>query len=263
VKEDLGGYYQDFNSLAYLAKSLKETFVYDGMYSQHRNRYHGRPVGNQSQHRFVGFIQNHDQVGNRAIGDRVAQTVGPDRAKIAAALVLLGPFIPLLFQGEEWAASTPFQYFADHDDPELARLVSEGRKREFAAFGWDPANIPDPEKRETFERSKLNWDELSASNHAEMLAWYRDLIRLRRSTPSLNNGEPGNTSATFDEERKWLCMRRGSVIVACNFSEENQSVPGHSHINLLLASRPGIYIQNQAISLPPESVAILSVDDQP
>jgi maltooligosyltrehalose trehalohydrolase len=263
VKEDLGGYYCDFNSLAYLAKSLKETFVYDGMYSQYRNRHHGRPVGNQSQHRFVGFIQNHDQVGNRAIGDRVAQIVGPDRARIAAALVLLAPFIPMLFQGEEWGASTPFQYFADHDDPELARLVSEGRKREFAAFGWDPANIPDPEKRETFERSKLNWNELSGSDHAEMLAWYRDLIRLRRSTPSLNNGEPGNTSASFNEEQKWLCMRRGSIIVACNFSEENQSVPSHPESNLLLASRPGVEIQDHTVVLPPESVAILSLDEQP
>jgi maltooligosyltrehalose trehalohydrolase len=263
VKEDLGGYYRDFNSLAYLAKSLKETFVYDGMYSQHRNRHHGRPVGNQSQHRFVGFIQNHDQVGNRAIGDRVAQIVGPDRARIAAALVLLAPFVPMLFQGEEWAASTPFQYFADHDDPELARLVSEGRKREFAAFGWDPANIPDPEKRDTFERSKLNWKEMSGSDHAEMLAWYRDLIRLRRSAPSLNNGEPGNTSASFNEEQKWLCMRRGSIIVACNFSEENQSVPTHPESNLLLASRPGVQIQDHAVALPPESVAILSLDEQP
>jgi maltooligosyltrehalose trehalohydrolase len=262
VKEDLGGYYCDFNSLAYLAKALKETFVYDGMYSQHRNRCHGRPVGNQSQHRFIGFIQNHDQVGNRAVGDRLSDIVGPDRAKIAAAVVLLGPFIPLLFQGEEWAASTPFQYFADHEDPELARLVSEGRTREFAAFGWDPKTIPDPEKRETFDRSKLNWKEISGSGHAEMLTWYRDLIRLRRTTPSLNNGEPGNTSATFDEERKWLCMRRGSILVACNFSEENQSVPGYPQMNLLLASHPGVDIQKQAMALPPESVAILSLDEQ-
>src|SRR3569833_1065034 len=137
VKEDLGGYYNDFNSLEYLAKSLKETFVYDGMYSKYRDRHHGRPVGNLSQHRFVGFIQNHDQVGNRAVGDRLSETVGLDRAKVAAALVLLGPFTPLLFMGEEWAASTPFQYFADHEDRELARLVSEGRLEEFARMGWD------------------------------------------------------------------------------------------------------------------------------
>jgi len=261
VKEDLGGYYNDFSSLEYLAKSLKETFVYDGMYSQYRNRHHGRPVGNLSQHRFIGFIQNHDQVGNRAIGDRLCETVGVNRAKIAAAIVLLAPFTPLLFQGEEWAASTPFQYFADHEDKELARLVSEGRKREFASFGWDPARIPDPEKRETFERSKLNWNELSQSAHAEMLAWYRDLIRLRRSTPSLNNGEPGNTSASFNEEERWLCMRRGSIFVACNFSNEERTAPGYPPMNLLLASRPGVSPQERSITLPPESVAILLLPD--
>jgi maltooligosyltrehalose trehalohydrolase len=259
VNENLGGYYCDFNSLEYLAKTLKETFVYDGMYSQYRNRHHGRPVGNLSQHRFIGFIQNHDQVGNRAVGDRLCEVVGVDRSKIAAALVLLGPFTPLLFMGEEWGASTPFQYFADHEDKELARLVSEGRKREFAAFGWDPAIIPDPEKRETFERSKLNWDELSKTTHAQMLAWYRDLIRLRRTTPSLNNGEPGNTSASFNEEQRWLCMRRGSIIVTCNFSEEEQSTPGYPHMNLLLASRDGVTLQEKSVKLPPESVAIISL----
>ena len=259
VNEDLGGYYCDFNSLEYLAKTLKETFVYDGMYSQYRNRHHGRPVGNLSQHRFIGFIQNHDQVGNRAVGDRLCEVVGVDRSKIAAALVLLGPFTPLLFMGEEWGASTPFQYFADHEDRELARLVSEGRKREFAAFGWDPAIIPDPEKRETFERSKLNWDELSKTTHAQMLAWYRDLIRLRRTTPSLNNGEPGNTSASFNEEQRWLCMRRGSIIVVCNFSEEERTTPGYPQMDLILASRDGVTLQEKSVKLPPESVAIISL----
>jgi len=259
VNENLGGYYCDFNSLEYLAKTLKETFVYDGMYSQYRNRHHGRPVGNLSQHRFIGFIQNHDQVGNRAVGDRLCEVVGVDRSKIAAALVLLGPFTPLLFMGEEWGASTPFQYFADHEDRELARLVSEGRKREFAAFGWDPAIIPDPEKRETFERSKLNWDELSKTTHAQMLAWYRDLIRLRRTTPSLNNGEPGNTSASFNEEQRWLCMRRGSIIVVCNFSEEERTTPGYPQMDLILASRDGVTLQEKSVKLPPESVAIISL----
>jgi len=261
VNEDLGGYYCDFNSFEYLAKSLKETFVYDGMYSQYRNRHHGRPVGNLSQHRFIGFIQNHDQVGNRAVGDRLCEAVGVNRAKIAAALVLLAPFTPLLFMGEEWGASTPFQYFADHEDKELARLVSEGRRREFAAFGWDPAKIPDPEKPETFQHSKLNWDELSQSMHAEMLAWYRDLIRLRRCTPSLNNGEPGNTSASFNEKERWLCMRRGSVVVACNFSDEERSTPGYPQMNLLLASRDGVRLQEKSVKLPPASVAIISLPE--
>lgn len=262
-KEKPGGYYVDFGSLAQLAKALEHTFVYDGVYSSHRKRMHGRPVGNLSQHRFLGFIQNHDQVGNRAIGDRIAQIAGINRAKIAAALVLLGPFVPMIFQGEEWAASSPFQYFADHDDPELARQVSEGRKREFAAFGWDPASIPDPEELQTFERSKLNWKELAHSTHAEMLRWYRSLIQLRRSTPSLNNGEPGNTTVSFSEQQNWLCMRRGSILVACNFAESNQALSNEADAELLLASEPRITLDRQVLSLPPDSVAVLSTRTRP
>jgi maltooligosyltrehalose trehalohydrolase len=259
VREDLGGYYDDFNSLEYLAKALEQTFVYNGIYSAYRQRVHGRPVGNLSQHRFVGFIQNHDQVGNRAIGDRLCEIVGIDRAKIAAAFVLLAPFIPLVFQGEEWASSSPFQYFADHDDPELARLVSEGRKREFAAFGWDPAAIPDPEKQQTFEASKLNWNELPDAPHAEMLDWYRSLIQLRRSRACLNNGEPGNTTADFDEEQNWFSMQRGSIVVVCNLGEASQSVPVPEGAELALASTPNMAVEANAISLPADSVAVLSV----
>jgi len=111
-------------------------------------RVHGRPATNVSRHRFIAFIQNHDQIGNRATGDRIGEVVGRSRAKIAAALVLTSPFIPMLFQGEEWAATSPFQYFANHEDPEMARAVSEGRKHEFEAFGWKPESIPDPENRE-------------------------------------------------------------------------------------------------------------------
>ena len=154
------GYYADFGTLEQLAKSIERTFVYDGIYSRYRRRIHGRPTYALSQHRFLGYIQNHDQVGNRAVGDRISHIAGLERAKIAAALYLLSPFVPMLFQGEEWAASTPFLYFADHDDPELARAVSEGRKKEFAAFGWDPASIPDPENQATFDASKLNWEEV-------------------------------------------------------------------------------------------------------
>ncbi len=182
------GYYADFGALEQLAKSLERTFVYDGIYSRYRRRIHGRPTYALSQHRFLGYIQTHDQVGNRAIGDRISHSAGMERAKIAAALYLLSPFVPMLFQGEEWAASTPFLYFADHDDPELARAVSEGRKQEFAAFGWDPASIPDPENQQTFEASKLNWDEVQVGEHAEILAWYQALIRLRRTTPCLKDG---------------------------------------------------------------------------
>jgi maltooligosyltrehalose trehalohydrolase len=251
------GYYADFGSLAQLAKSLEHTFVYDGIYSRYRNRVHGRPAAHLSQHRFLGYIQNHDQVGNRALGDRIADIAGLVRAKIAAALVLTAPFVPMLFQGEEWAASSPFQYFADHGDAELARLVSEGRRREFAAFGWQPESIPDPEKKETFERSRLKWEESKQAPHAEMLAWYRQLIQLRRSTPELNNGEPGNTRVEFDEEEKWLRVIRGAVRVFCNLDKSVRTFPIGEGSTLLLASRPDIERNNGSLSLPADTVAIV------
>jgi maltooligosyltrehalose trehalohydrolase len=259
-REEGRGYYRDFGSLAQLAKALEKTFVYDGGYSQYRHRRHGRPPTNLSQHRFLGFIQNHDQVGNRALGDRVGQITGCERAKIAAALVFLAPFVPMIFQGEEWAATSPFQYFADHDDLELARQVLEGRKREFAAFGWDPAIVPDPEKRETFLRSKLKWDELVEAPHRAMLEWYRSLIRLRRSTPCLNNGEPGNTTVTYNEEQEWLCMSRGSIVVACNLSETERSLPPISGARMVLASKQGSRTDDGALLMPAESVVIARTD---
>ena len=256
-REKPRGYLADFGTLHALAKAIEETFVYDGIFSRYRNRVHGRPARRLSQHHFLGFIQNHDQVGNRAIGDRISEFAGFDRARIAAALVLLGPFVPLVFEGEEWAASSPFQYFADHEDPELARQVSEGRRREFAAFGWDPKSIPDPEKPETFLRSKLNWDEVSQPAHAEMLAWYRELIRLRRATPILNNGEPGNSTVTFNEEERWLSMKRGSIAVVCNISNKERTVAVEVAAELILASKIGVRIESGRAILPPDSVAVL------
>jgi maltooligosyltrehalose trehalohydrolase len=251
-------YYADFGSLGQLGKALERTFVFDGIYSKYRKRVHGRPAGNLSQHRFVGFIQNHDQVGNRAVGDRLSESVGIDRAKIAAAIVLLGPFVPLLFQGEEWAASTPFQYFADHDDPAMARMVSEGRKREFAAFGWNPDSIPDPEKPETFQRSKLLWSEVTQPEHAEMLDWYRQLIQLRHSTPSLNDGEPGNTRVTYDQAEMWFTMQRGSIRVFCNLDKSERSFPVNAGARLILASRSSRSVKGESLTLPPDAVAVIS-----
>ena len=256
--EERNGYYADFGSITQLAKALEQTFVYDGIYSDYRRRMHGRPVGNLSQHRFLGYIQTHDQVGNRAVGDRISHIAGMERAKIAAAIYLLSPFVPMLFQGEEWAASAPFQYFADHNDKELARLVSEGRRREFAAFGWKPESIPDPESPETFKASKLDWNEVSESSHAEMLEWYRALIRVRRATPSLNNGGPGNVRVTFDEEKKWLCIERGTVTTLCNLGAQDCSLPVSKSGSIELASRDGIEIANNTIKLPPDSIAVVT-----
>ncbi len=251
------GYYADFGSLGQLAKALEHTFVYDGIYSKYRKRVHGKAPHNLSQHRFLGFIQNHDQVGNRALGDRLHQAAGLDRAMIAAALVLMSPFVPMIFQGEEWATMSPFLYFADHKDPALARAVSEGRRREFAAFGSEADSIPDPEKPETFLRSKLNWGEAHEGEHAHMRAWYRDLIRLRRSTPSLNDGEPGNTLVQFDEADQWLTLERGEILTHCNLGARERRFPAPKGSKLLLCSRPGLAVQGSTLGLPPDSVAIV------
>jgi maltooligosyltrehalose trehalohydrolase len=196
-------------------------------------------------------------VGNRAQGDRISHVAGMERAKIAAAVYLLSPFVPMLFQGEEWAASNPFQYFADHQDRELARLVSEGRKREFAAFGWAPETIPDPESPKTFGASKLNWRELSHGEHAAMLGWYRALIRLRRSAPCLNNANPGNVQVEFDDEKEWLRITRGTVSIFCNLGPGEIALPVPQSSTIELASYDSIRIAGNAIRLPGNSVAVL------
>ena len=255
------GYYEDFGKLEDLAKSLTEAFVYDGRYSGFRQRSHGRPVEGLSAQHFIGFIQNHDQIGNRATGDRLEHIVGMDLAKVAAGIVLMSPFVPMLFQGEEYAASTPFQYFADHDDAELAKAVSEGRKREFAAFGWKPEEIPDPEKWETFERSHLDWSEVGTGKHAEMFAWTRSLIALRHSTPSLNDGDFSHMSVQFDEEKRWLTMNRGTVRVVCNLGGEAVELPNMNGHRILLASSPDIKLSSAAVQLPKHSLAVLLRED--
>ena len=174
-----------------------------------------------SAHHFIGFIENHNQAGNRATGERLNHLVGTECAKVAAGIALTAPFVPMLFQGEEFAASTPFLYFADHDDPEMAKLVSEGRKKEFAAFGFAEKKIPDPEARETFQRSKLNWQEVDERGHREILEWYRTLIQLRRKSVSLNDGNMGHIKVRYSEEQRWLTMDRGGVRTLANLGQQD------------------------------------------
>ena len=252
------GYYGDFGSMARLAKALTKTFVLDGVYSPYRRKSHGRPVEGLSMYRFVGFIQNHDQVGNRATGDRLEHIVGLERAKAALGLVMTSPFIPLLFQGDEFAASSPFQYFAHHEEPEMAKAVSDGRKREFAAFGWRPEEIPDPESQETFERSKLRWDEVDKGHHAEMLDWCRKLIALRRSAPSLNDGEARQIQVQFNEGRRWLVMERGKMSILCNLGDEPMFIEDVKGLRMVLRSSEDIVEQEAGVMLPPAGLAVLS-----
>jgi maltooligosyltrehalose trehalohydrolase len=256
------GYYGDFGSFEKFVKALTHVFVYDGEYSPYRRRKHGRPVDGLSAHHFVGFIQNHDQVGNRATGDRLEQIVGMECAKVAAGIVLTAPSVPLLFEGEEFAASTPFLYFADHEDPEMAKAVSEGRKREFAAFGFGAQEVPDPEARATFERSRLNWQEVEEGRHKEMLEWYRALIRLRRSSACLNDGDMGHTKVRCNEDERWLVMDRGGVQVLVNLGHEAAGFDVPEGFRVALVSREGIGVSGGRISLPANTLAVLSTESE-
>ena len=231
------GYYADFGSLGQLAKALRQAFVYDGDYSPHRRRRHGGAPTGLASSAFLGYLQNHDQIGNRAAGERSSALLGTGRLKIAAAVVLCSPFVPMLFQGEEWGASTPFRYFTDHGDPRLGRLVSEGRRREFAAFGWSPDDVPDPQDPETFRRSKLDWDERDRSPHAELLDWHRQLIGLR---PGI---EGAGVHVRYDEDARWLVLERGTLSVVCNLADGEQAVPMAEGTDQVI--------------VPPESVRVL------
>ncbi len=217
------GYYADFGSLEQVAAALRRAFVYAGEFVPDRGRRHGRvPVGIPGW-RFLGYLQDHDQIGNRAQGERSSHLLSPARLQIAAALVLTSPFVPMLFMGEEWGATTPFQYFTDHDD-ELGRAVSEGRRSEFASFGWSPEEVPDPQDPATFERSRLDWDERTSGHHADLLAWHRRLIAFRRSHPELTDGRLDLVDVTVGDDQQSLTMRRGRVEVAVDLDADTVSV---------------------------------------
>ena len=250
------GYYADFAGFEDVARAFERVFVYAGRYSGFRGRAHGRaPTGLPGYH-FVGYLQNHDQIGNRAEGDRSSHLMGIGRLKVGAALVLTAPFVPLLFQGEEWGASTPFQYFTDHEDPMLAEAVTRGRREEFAAFGWEAAAVPDPQALATFDRSRLDWTERMHEPHASLLEWHRALIRVRRATPALRDGRLGTVRACAD----WLVLERGPIAVACNIGGERRHVPiGQTRsAAVLLASAPEVRTVDDGVELPPDTVAVLS-----
>jgi maltooligosyltrehalose trehalohydrolase len=254
---ETSGYYEDFGSLGQLATAIRRGFVFAGDYSKHRDRRHGRPLPSSVVgHRLLGYAQNHDQIGNRATGERLATLLSPAGAKVAAALVLTSPFTPMLFMGEEWAASTPWQYFTDHQDAQLAAAVRSGRRNEFKAFGWKPEDVPDPQDPATVRRSTLNWNELAASPHADMLAWHRDLIALRRAWPELANGRFDQVEVDVDENRRVIVVRRPAITVAANLSAQRQAVEVEA-TSILLASMDA-ELRGTSLTLPPESVAIVA-----
>jgi len=255
------GYYCDFGSMRALVKTLTRVFFHDGTWSAFRGRSHGRPVDllRIPSFRFLGYLQDHDQVGNRATGDRISAGLAPGLVKIGAGLVLTSPFTPMLFMGEEWAAATPWQYFTDHTDPELARAVAAGRRAEFAAFGWGPADVPDPQDEATFYRSKLDWAELDEAAHRDILAWYRELIALRRAWPDLTDPRLDRVQADYDESRRWLVLSRGRLRVVVNLSEQAQRLPlGRPGTAVLAASTQGVVLDGTDVSVPAVCLAVIS-----
>jgi maltooligosyltrehalose trehalohydrolase len=267
------GYYVDFGRIGQLAKAFREGYIFDGQFSEFRQRYHGRPTGDLPGSSFVCCLQDHDQVGNRAFGERTAALVGPDLLKVGAALVLLAPFVPMIFEGEEWAASTPFLYFTDHQDPELGEAVRQGRRSEFPLTGG--AQVPDPQALETFLRSKLDWSELAREPHRSVLEWHRQLMALRRREPDLRTLDRKVVSTSFDEEDRWLAVRRGRFTVAVNFAGVRQAVPLECPASLELASADDVVVEEASsgsgsdgraggaggacrVWLPPRSVAVMA-----
>jgi maltooligosyltrehalose trehalohydrolase len=255
---DRDGYYEDFGPLPLLAKALRQAWVYDGTYSRYRRRVFGRSPAGLSGGQFVVCTQNHDQVGNRAAGERSSALMSDGRLRVAAALLLTSPFVPLLFQGEEWGAGTPFQYFTSHTDPGLASVVSAGRREEFSTFGWDPAAVPDPQDLSTFARSRLDWDELFLERNASLLAWYAELIALRRRVPALTDPRLDRVETTCDPDLGWLEVRRGPVVVAANLGSNDWSFRAGPDAELLAASDHRIGRKDESLILPPDTVAILT-----
>ncbi|RPK89716.1 malto-oligosyltrehalose trehalohydrolase [Streptomyces sp. ADI98-10] len=265
------GYYADFARapLAALAKTVTSAFFHNGTYSSFRGRTHGRPVdvSRTPAHRFVGYAQTHDQIGNRALGDRPAASLSPGLQACAAALVLTGPFTPMLFMGEEWGARTPWQFFTDHTDPELAEAVRNGRRREFGAHGWSEEEIPDPQDPATRDRSCLDWSEPEREPHARLLAWYRRLIALRRTLPDLHDPDLASVKTAFDEDARWLAYRRGDLRIAVNLADRPAAIPLGSGRHRRVGGRvlaawgpveaPGA---DGVLHLPPESCVVLADD---
>ena len=221
------GYYQDFGRLEYLVKAFREGFVYSRQYSRYRQRRHGVSSRDIPAERFVVFAQNHDQVGNRMLGERLSRLTSFEALKLAAGFILLSPFIPLLFMGEEYGETAPFLYFTSHSKPELVEAVRRGRQEEFSTFQWQ-GELPDPQDEATFLASKLNWQWRSESQHHILAEFYRELIRLRRAIPALAYLSKDGLEVKGFAQQKLLFLRRwakdSEVVMVFNINKDQASV---------------------------------------
>jgi maltooligosyltrehalose trehalohydrolase len=250
------GYYADFAPLGALAKAWGQGFFHDGTFSTFRGREHGARIPDDvPAARLVTFGQDHDQIGNRAAGDRLSATLPPRRLALAAVLTLATPYTPMLFMGEEWGASTPWQFFTSHPEPELGRATAEGRIAEFERMGWDPDVVPDPQDPATFQHSKLDWDELGEPAHRRLYALYRELIALRRTLPELGGAVLGDLSAEADETSRTIALRARDVVVFANLGDDDWTVPADE---LLFRTDDDVYSNADGdLTLPPDSAALV------
>ncbi len=248
------GYYVDFGPLPVLAKALTGAFVHDGTWSTFRGHEHGFAVPEAVPgDRFVVYLQDHDQIGNRAVGDRISLT--PGLRKVGAALYLLSPYTPMIFMGEEYGASTPWPFFCDHAG-DLGEAVRTGRRAEFARHGWRAEQVPDPQDPATFASAKLTWEE----QDADLLGFYRALLTLRKDRKDLSDGRRDALAMSWDEQARWLVMTRGDVAVACNLSGDRQAVPlPGSPQRVLLASAEGWVFGDGRVETEGESVVVLEL----
>jgi maltooligosyltrehalose trehalohydrolase len=254
------GYYADFADagITGLAHVFTRAFFHEGTWSSFRQRGHGAPVDTRRipGHRFLAYLQNHDQIGNRATGDRLSQTLSPGLLACGAALVFCSPFTPMLFMGEEWGARTPWQFFSHFPDESLRDAVREGRRREFAEHGWGDTEVPDPNADATFLDSKLDWDEPAQEPHATLLRLHRELIALRKAWPELSDPWLDDVGVGGDDTARTVVLHRGALRVACNLAAEAVTLDMQAPIErILLASEP-VKGDGTALTLPPESFAV-------
>lgn len=251
------GYFADFDSLGALAKVLRGGFFHDGTFSSFRGRDHGAPIdaATTPSWRLVTCTQNHDQVGNRAAGDRPSQYLDDRSLAIDAVLAMLTPFTPMLFMGQEWGASTPWQFFTAHPEPDLGRAVAEGRLSEFAKMGWDTDTVPNPQDVATFERSRLNWSDLEDPRHQRLLELYRSLALLRRSNPEFTAAS-FPSAVEFSESERWLWFERGDLAVVINFADDERAVPLLAK-EVVFKTAEGTRIEGATTVLPARSAAVV------
>lgn len=260
VSGERQGYYGDFGSLECLAHTLGHGFFHAGTYSTFRGRTHGRPLDLRRVpgSSLLAYTCTHDQVGNRARGDRPGHYLDHGQLAVKAALVLAAPYTPMLFMGEEWGASTPFRYFTSHPEPELAAGVTEGRRREFGAHGWD-GEVPDPQDPATFRQSKLDWDERLRGEHARLLDCYRSLIALRRSRTELTDPWLDRLHVDYDEDERWITVHRNTLRIVCNLGPDPVTVPVGGR-PILWWDEPVANRTRSAVLVPGHSFAVLDSD---